>query len=536
MHYFIDNDNQIFSRPGEVEPHVAVEQEEYLQQIARARYFAYQLADFDGAEQAYRQVLVTKPNHIEALAGVGQALCRRHRLAVGRHYLLKAGKLMLRQAPKIEHTVLLQLAEQLRIWGEVDFALQLYRAAVKKSPQDPAALFGVAICLQRLNYVKLASAEFDKVLKLAPDDSGCQILKAILEAGNKQFSEAEQRLIKVLHREKDPGQLARACLELAKVLDQQKRYSEAYTLICRAGELQSGLPEVSEQDAQYVFKKIDLYQQSYDFSLLTRWRITDFQHVLTVPVFLMGFLRSGTTLIEQVLAAHPQVLTSDENFLLDEVIAQLELISGIKDNSPAALKNISTEQARHLRQFYWLRVKEEYGPTSLTKCFINKVALNSIEIGLISTLFPEAKIIYALRDPRDVCLSCSMQAFVTSVATINLLTWEGIARQYAAVMGLWLSMRECIATSYLELRYEDAVTDFENQFRNLFTYLGLEWRPEVSQYHKKLAGKFMATPSYSAVAQPLYQSSLTRWQGYRLYFESIQSLIQPYIQAFGYFS
>jgi hypothetical protein len=129
-----------------------------------------------------------------------------------------------------------------------------------------------------------------------------------------------------------------------------------------------------------------------------------------------------------------------------------------------------------------------------------------------------------------------MQAFVTSVATINLLTWEGIARQYAAVMGLWLSMRECIATSYLELRYEDAVTDFENQFRNLFTYLGLEWRPEVSQYHKKLAGKFMATPSYSAVAQPLYQSSLTRWQGYRLYFESIQSLIQPYIQAFGYFS
>jgi len=532
----IDNENLIFSNHRAVEPHVTVNQEEHLQLMTRARYFAYQLADFDKAEQAYRQVLATKPTQIEALAGVGQALCRRHRLAEGRQYLLKAAKLMLRHPSKIEVTDLLQLAEQLQIWGEVDFALQLYRASTKKSPKNPVALFGVAVCLQRLNYGKLANLELDKALKLAPEDSGCQILKAILEAENQQLSEAEQRLNKVINREKDSRPLARACLELAKILDQQKRYSEAYALISRAGELQSGLPEVTQQDANHVFRKIDQYQQNYDTSLLNRWRLPVLQDELPVPIFLMGFLRSGTTLIEQVLAAHPLVLTSDENLLLDEVIAELEKISKIKDDSPAALKSIGTEQARQLRQFYWQRVTEEYGPAALTKCFVNKVALNSIEIGLISTLFPEAKIIFALRDPRDVCLSCSMQAFTASAATINLLTWEGIARQYAAVMGLWLNMRERIATSYLELRYEDAVTDFDNRFRQLFTFLGLDWQPEVSHYHKKLAGKFMATPSYSAVAQPLYQSSLTRWQGYRLYFESIQSLIQPYIQAFGYFS
>jgi tetratricopeptide (TPR) repeat protein len=502
--------------------------------IALARHNAFQLGNFGAAEQAYRQVLELKPNNIEALAGVGQGLCWRHRRAEGRQFLAKAGKLMLRNLDKTEVNILLELAEQLQMWGEIDLALQLSRGAVKKAPTNPAALFGVASCLHRLNHSDLAISALQTLLKILPNDAGCQILMALLEIDKKQFSQAEQRLEHVLKVEQDNKQLARACLELAKVYDKQKRYSEAFALINKAGQLHSQLPEAVKVDAEFIFAKINTYKNGYDVNLLKRWTTADFADNLPAPVFLIGFLRSGTTLTEQVLSAHPNTITSDENYLLDEVIAQLAQITGIKTNIPDALRQIDINQAKQLRQFYWQRVSEEFTPAALKKCFINKVALNSIEAGFISALFPDAKIIFALRDPRDVCLSCATQSFTTSVATINLLSWQGIAKQYAAVMDLWLSLRDNISATYIELRYEDTVTDFENSFRRVFALLGLDWHPQISHFHEKLTGKYVATPSFSAVAQPLYQTSLARWHGYEDFYKPILPMLQPFIEAFGY--
>lgn len=514
---------------------LAIKPRQELQKLLTlARNYAYQQVNFSAAEQCYRDVLSLQPNNVEALAGVGQGLCWRHRKAEGRQYLLKAAKAMIRYLEKTEGRVLLELADQLQMWGEIEVALQLSRAALRKMPNNPSAHFGVASCLHRLNFTDDAIKVMYRVLQLVPNDAGCQILMALLEVDKVQFSQAQQRLENVVATEKDPSQLARGCLELAKVYDKLKRHDDAFALLIRSGELHKQLQSYKQLEPSFIFDRLELFKRGYQADLLTRWQADDFADDLPCPVFLIGFLRSGTTLTEQVLSAHPEIITSDENHLIDEVVIELEKLSGIKANSPESLRKINLGQARHLRQFYWQRAKEEYGQQVMKKRFVNKVALNSIETGLISTLFPDAKILFALRDPRDICLSCAMQSFTLSPATVNMVSWQGIAKQYAAVMDLWLTLRDKIQPAFLELRYEDTVTDFEASFKKVFALLDLTWCPDVLRFQEKLAGKYIATPSFAAVTQPIYQTAVARWQSYLRYFEPIQPILEPYIVAFGY--
>lgn len=502
--------------------------------IETARHHAFQRQDFMAAEHCYRQVLTLAPNNAEALAGVGQSLYWRHKRAQARLFMHKAVKTLLRKNDKSQSGFLMELANQLQMWSEIELALQLARAVIKHSPDDPHALYMMAACLHRLNHPDQAIAILKRLLKRIPDEASCHILMALLEIDKGQEISARERLEKLLLSPQDDEQKARICLELSRVYDKLKNHTAAFDMLIASGDLNRRLPNIQHIDSELIFKKLDQYKNGFTTELLRRWSVEAFQDALPAPVFLMGFLRSGTTLTEQVLSAHKQVITSDENTLLHETIAELERISQIKDNLPLALESISIEQAQQLRQFYWQRAREEYGPDVFSKRFINKVALNSIETGFIATLFPEAKLIFALRDPRDICLSCAMQSFTPSTATINMLSWTGIARQYAAVMDLWLTLRDKISPRYMELRYEDTVNDFENSFRRVFDLLEIPWQDDVAQYHKNVSGRFVSTPSFAAVSQPLYRSAVARWQAYEAHYQSIMPILQPYIKAFGY--
>jgi hypothetical protein len=228
------------------------------------------------------------------------------------------------------------------------------------------------------------------------------------------------------------------------------------------------------------------------------------------------------------------VVTGDESELVYELTEELARVSGGDDNVPANLKRIGLPEVVHLRAWYWARVADKYGEEVLGKCFVDKTALNTIDIGLINALFPEARVIFALRDPRDVCLSCFMQPFTPSVTTVHMLTWEGTARLYAQVMDLWLHLRDQLTLKCIELRYEDAVSDFEGQYRRVFQLLGLEWLDEVKRFHEKVKGKYVSTPSYADVSKPLYQSSVARWRHYARHYLPVMPYLERFIEAFGY--
>lgn len=491
--------------------------------------------DMAGTLHGFRQVLAIQPNHAEALAGLGQALCWQQQRREGLAYLQQAARQLeidARQTRNIRF--ILELAEQLHHWGDLDAALKLTELAVNLEPENPAALNNHALYLTRINRFEEALPFASKVCELRPDDPACNNMLAVLEAHLNRLPQAKQRFRDVIAANRNQQQTARAWQELVGVLDKLEEYEASFSACLEAKALYRQLPALQSLDTGQVFRALQRNKQGFDRALQQRWTVSDLADGLPAPTFLLGFLRSGTTLTEQVLAAHPRVFTSDENDLIHGLIQELHRLSGCPDDIPAALSRIGVDDARKLRAYYWRRVNEEYGADALKKCFIDKVALNSIDIGLISCLFPEARIIFALRDPRDVCLSCFQQAFKPSNVTANLLTWEGVARQYAAVMNLWLHLKPTIQPRYLELRYEDTISDFENSFRRVFALLDLEWAAEVSVFHEKAKGRYIATPSFADVAQPLYSRSVARWRHYEQFYQPILPILAPYIEAFGY--
>jgi tetratricopeptide (TPR) repeat protein len=493
-------------------------------------------SDFAQAEAWFRLLHKAKPTDAYFLASLGQSLCWQNRLKEGKDYLVRSAKLLERQAAKTRNFRLTQeLSAQLLHWGEVKTAERLARLALSLTPDSASALNNLVMCLTRVNRNEEALPLSRQVCEMLPEHPGCHILLALIEAKTGSIDQALQRLQKVIKRNLEAEQTARAHLEMGVILDNLGRYEEAFAALTTAAEGNSARLNQHPANRDELFTTLARNSENFTIPLLQRWSVRQLcSDRLPVPAFLMGFLRSGTTLTEQVLAAHPQLITTDESSIVHELTRELQKLTGIDNDSALALNALKEADLRQLRQFYWRRMREEYGPQVMLKQVVDKNALNTIDLGVISVVFPEAKIIFALRDPRDICISCFMQAFSPAPATVNLLSWEGIARQYSAVMGYWLTLRDNIQPTFLELRYEDTVANFEATYRQVFDFLGVVWHPEVTQFHELAKGRYISTPSFAAVSEPIYTKAVARWKPYEKQFAPIIEELEPFIKAFGY--
>jgi len=149
-------------------------------------------------------------------------------------------------------------------------------------------------------------------------------------------------------------------------------------------------------------------------------------------------------------------------------------------------------------------------------------------------VFPEATILVALRDPRDVVLSCFMQSFLPNDAMANFDDLAGAARLYALVMGLWRRYRSLAGLRYLEYRYEDLIADPQATLRRVVEFLELPWDEGLLQYAERARSRLVKTPSYAAVAQPLNERAIGRWRRYREQLQGVTELLAPVVAAFGY--
>jgi hypothetical protein len=140
-------------------------------------------------------------------------------------------------------------------------------------------------------------------------------------------------------------------------------------------------------------------------------------------------------------------------------------------------------------------------------------------------LFPETKLLIALRDPRDVILSCFMQYLPLNANSVCFLTLDRAARRYALDMGVWARFRELACTPWLEVRYEDCVHHLEREARRA--------DPRVLQYRDILKSKAVSSPTYEAVSQPLYTSAIGRWKNYAKYLEPSLAILEPCMATFG---
>ena len=240
--------------------------------------------------------------------------------------------------------------------------------------------------------------------------------------------------------------------------------------------------------------------------------------------FLGGHPRSGTTLLEQVLDAHPDVAA------LDEPTAFLDVLQPEFHKS----KELSNARLNTLRRLYTQAVLRDAGPGAAGKLLLDKNPSPTARLPLWLKVFPELRLLVALRDPRDVVLSCCFQNIPLNAMNVNFLSFERLAKHYADLMDIWLAVREWHGFAWLEVRYEDTVAGLEKEGRRVTELLGLAWHEDQARFYEKSRSKQLYSPTCQDVTCPVYRRSVGRWGAYEKHLASILPALEPYCRTFGY--
>lgn len=324
--------------------------------------------------------------------------------------------------------------------------------------------------------------------------------------------------------------------ELALLHDKLGEYDEAFLLAREAKEEHLGRSSAEQAASHHVITRFAQMVDEVTPDDFERWRGEfDPPGDEPRPALLTGFPRSGTTLLEQVLDAHPEVVSLEERDLLArEILPAMHGDKSAKAPLLAVLDGLGSEEITGHRRFMW-RAFEAMGRQSLKgKCHLDKNPAYNLLIPFYLRLFPETRILVALRDPRDVLISCYLRYLPLNPISVTFLTLQSTAHRYALDMTAWLKFSTMIPDQWVEVRYEDLIHDLEGGARQVCDALELPWDSRMLDYRQRLAEKRVNSPTYADVARPLYSSSIGRWKNYRKHLEASFEPLRPFLEAFEY--
>jgi hypothetical protein len=259
------------------------------------------------------------------------------------------------------------------------------------------------------------------------------------------------------------------------------------------------------------------------------WRET--RNAEADPIFIVGFPRSGTTMLEQMLDASPTLRSMDEREFLEELSHWMRH----QDQSyPEDLAALSAEQCDRMRLRYRNAVARVVSLEPGER-LVDKNPLSMLMLPMIGRLFPDARIILALRHPCDVVLSCYMQQMDAPIFVDICSSLERLSTSYVNAMRFWIDHEALLKPTVLHLRYEDLLSDFDTHSRRVGEFLGIEDVGAMRSFHEHAQRKgFISTPSYQQVTRPLNSSSVGRWRRYESYFRDALPILKPMIEHWGY--
>jgi hypothetical protein len=248
----------------------------------------------------------------------------------------------------------------------------------------------------------------------------------------------------------------------------------------------------------------------------------------SAPVFLIGFPRSGTTLLDTVLMGHSGISVVEEQ----NMVPQMEH-AVLDKNSIWHAEHLSDQDVSRARKVYYETLAQHVQDTG--QVVIDKMPLNITKVPLIHRVFPNARYILALRHPLDSILSCWMQNFALNAAMGNMLDIARIAKFYDYSMRIFDAATTRYGLNVHSVRYEDLIVDLEGSARAAIDFLGLEWQDELLDYQAtaKARGR-IHTPSYAQVVQPLYKSASDRWRVYEHHLTEERAALSKWMTAYGY--
>jgi hypothetical protein len=251
--------------------------------------------------------------------------------------------------------------------------------------------------------------------------------------------------------------------------------------------------------------------------------------------FLGGHPRSGTTLLEQILDAHPGLRAFDEPTAFSRQIAgTLPLPGGSGKSQADALHALKPGRLQAAREGYRRSLLHETAGEPKVEVLLDKNPSLTALLPHWLRVFPQLKVIIALRDPRDVVFSCYFLNLVLNATNVNFLSLERTAQHYTDLMDHWLRLRELGGFDWREIRYEDLIQHPEAEGTKATEFLGLTWQAGQGRFYETARRKFLFAPTYHDVRQPVYGRAVGRWKKYASALEPLQAKLAPYCRAFGY--
>lgn len=410
-------------------------------------------------------------------------------------------------------------------------AVAAFESILRTDPNHTVGLFSLAFLAERMSDRAKARSLCDQALTLAPDDVDANILMARLDRRESRFDDARRRLERILPACRNARDFGRAAVELGFALDSLGEHRRAFEAFAQGQQALYSIMDPLQRDKAAATIVIDRCRESITPERVAAWASPP-KDDLPAPIFLIGFPRSGTTLVEQMLAAHPRFVTTEEISFLYKVKSAIPQMVDVRKPYPEALDDFTPADIAAMRRRYWEEARAGMGQAIAGKRLVEKHPLTLIDLPLVRRLFPEALLIVCLRDPRDACLSSFMQDFDRGTPHFYDLGWT--VEFYEAVMGLWLRYRPMLGLKFHELRYEDLVQEPEKHARSLVSFLGEPWNDSVMKFFAPEHRRYVTTPSYADVARPVYASSVNRWKHYTPEMEALQPALAPFVAAFGY--
>lgn len=422
------------------------------------------------------------------------------------------------------------LASALGKQNKIEEALAICREGRTEFGFD-ATLATTQASLEELsNNLSSAQKTVEEICQKAPENKMALLMLARILRRKKQFDQAHKALLPLVGTPMSLLDNAEVHHELGMILDGMESYDEAFEAFRKSNMCIAATPPAKRCSPEAYTAVVKEYKNAASAPLPD----LVFSDAERTPNFFVGFPRSGTTLMEQILGAHQDVLTTGEMSPLEMVENAVFKIASAR-NLPLKelLQSLSDGDIRELRKIFWRQSETLFGNTD-SLVLLDKLPLNITRVKLIDALWPKAKVIVALRDPRDVCVSNFIQRFGMTNAMSNFLDIEKTGRLYRDVMELWLETRSQLRLSWMEYKYEDLVADFKGTVDKALDFLELGWCEEIENYREQTKQKTIHTPSYRNVTEKISSKAIGRWKRYEKHLAPILPVLQPYVKAFGY--
>lgn len=519
------------------------------------------------AEEAYAKALQLQPDNPQFVANMGLLYLECKRVVAARDYLWRAAQLdptdyearifgcqMCLECGDEDRAG--QILEDWESWvGKIDGPLRVELAAMllrtgrnaegeallREQLDDPLsgdmARARLVVTLERFNRIDEARALVGQLPDPAMvEDPELRVeineVLAVMATRGKDPAHARKLLENLLG---EPGAERRDTMTwflLAKLCDKQDDTAACMEYLRLAHESQMKIavqlvPELIEPSAN----PMNITNYAVSEQEFRNWKPVDAPTPEDSPIFVLGFPRSGTTMLEQMLDAHPGMASMDEQPFVQRVIEQMQAMGR---QYPEQLGDLDSAQCEQLRATYW-RAVARLVRLRPGQRLVDKNPLTMLRLPLLVRLFPNARIIFVVRHPCDVVFSNYLQHFNAPAYIALCSTLPRLANGYATAMRFWSWHAELLKPQVFEWRYEDAMRDFDAHVERLGAFLQLDDTEPLRRFSEHARRKgYIGTPSYAQVVQPVYASSIGRWRRYREYFEPVLPLLEPAERHWGY--